>query len=263
MSRTPSFVGTGLVGTRLVRTGFVGTGLVRTRYAGALTAASLLVALGAALASGCGSSSNGNGLAAKSPEAIVAAAKQAAAGAASVHVSGSTVSEGKPISLDMELVSGKGGKGRITLEGLAINLVEVGNAVYINGSAAFYKHVAGSAAAQLLQGKWLKAPAGSSNFASLASLTSLGKLIDTTLASHGKLARGGEQTIDGQKAVGVTDTTKGGTLYVAGSGTAYPLEIVKDGSGAGRITFDRWNQPVTLTAPAGAVDINQLQSGHR
>lgn len=221
----------------------------------------LLLALVLAALSGCGSSSQGNGLSSKSPEQILAAAKAAAAGAASVHVSGSTVTEGKPISLDMELVSGKGGKGRITLEGLGIDLVEVGSAVYINGSAAFYKHVAGSAAAQLLQGKWLKAPAGSSNFASLASLTNLGRLIDTTLASHGKLARAGERTVQGKKAIGVTDTTKGGTLYVASTGTAYPLEIVKTGSAGGKIAFDRWNQPVTLTAPAGAVDINRLQSG--
>lgn len=215
-----------------------------------------------ALLSGCGSSSSsGNGAASKSPAAIVAEAKAAAAGAASAHVAGAIVDEGKPIALDMELVSGKGGKGRITLEGLSIDLIQVGPSVYINGSKAFYSHVAGAAAAQLLQGKWLKAPASGKNFSSLASLTNLGKLIDTTLASHGKLVRAGTKTVNGQKVVGVTDATKGGTLYVATTGTAYPIEIVKSGVSGGKITFDRWNQAVTLTAPAGAVNINQLQSG--
>ncbi len=119
----------------------------------------LLLSLLLALLSGCGSSSpSGNGLASKSPTEIVAAAKLAAAGAASAHVAGSIVDEGKPISLDMELVAGKGGQGKLTLEGLSINLVQVNGAVYMNGSTAFYKHVAGAAAAQLLQGKWLKAP---------------------------------------------------------------------------------------------------------
>jgi hypothetical protein len=222
----------------------------------------LALALVLALLSGCGSSSSsGNGLASKSPAEILAAAKAAAAGAASAHVAGSIVDEGKPISLDVELLAGKGGKGRLTLEGLGIRLVQVGRSVYINGSAAFYRHVAGTAAAQLLQGKWLKGSASSSNFASLASLVNLGKLLDTTLSSHGKLAGAGTKTIAGQKAVAISDTTKGGTLYVAATGAAYPLEIVKQGASGGRITFDRWNKPVTLAAPAGAVSIDQLQNG--
>lgn len=221
-------------------------------------------ALVALLLGGCGSSSSsgGNGVASKSPTEIVAAAKAAAAGAATAHVAGSIVDEGKPISLDMELVAGKGGKGKISLEGLSIDLIQVNNAVYINGSTAFYRHVAGPAAAQLLQGKWLKAPASSGNFSSLASLTNLGKLIGTTLASHGKLSKAGSTTIAGQKAVGVSDVAKGGTLYVASTGTPYPLELVKTGTGGGKITFDRWNKAVTLAAPANAININQLQSGH-
>jgi hypothetical protein len=222
------------------------------------------LALIAALLAGCGSSSSSsdNGLAAKSPEEIVAAARHAAAGAATVHIAGSTVSEGKPISLNMELVAGKGAKGRITLEGVSIDVIEVENAFYVSGSAAFYRRVAGPAAAALLQGKWLKAPAGAGDFSSLRQLTDLGTLIDSALASHGALAHAGTATIAGQKAVGVTDTTKGGTLYVAATGTPYPLEIVKSATPPGRISFDRWNQPVALTPPPNAINITQLQNGH-
>lgn len=229
----------------------------------ALAPALALAALLAGLLAGCGSSSApaGNGIASKTPDEIVAAAKAAATTAATAHVSGSIVDEGKPISLNMELVAGKGGKGRLTLEGLTIRLIQVDGAVYLNGSAAFYEHVAGPAAAQLLQGKWLKAPATGKEFASLASLTDLGKLIGGTLSAHGQLVHAGTRTINGQPAVGVSDATKGGTLYVASTGTAYPIQIVKAGTNGGAITFDRWNQPVTLSAPANAVSINQLQSG--
>ena len=119
------------------------------------------VVLAAAAFAGCGgsSSSSGSGLASKSPEQIVAAAKAAAADAATVHLAGSIIKENKPISLDMELVAGKGAKGHISLEGLGVDVVEVEHAFYIKGSAAFYRRIAGSAAAQLLEGKWLKAPA--------------------------------------------------------------------------------------------------------
>jgi hypothetical protein len=219
-----------------------------------------LVALAVA---GCGSSSSksGNGVADKSPEQMLLATKAAAASAASVHIAGSIVSGGKPISLNMELVAGHGGKGTIAQEGFSIDLVQVGGSVYINGSDAFYKHVAGSAAAQLLHGKWLKAPAGSGELASLSQLTNLSKLIDAALASHGTLARGSQTTVDGQQAVGLKDTTKGGTLYLATTGQPYPLEIVKSGSEGGKVVFDHWNKPVTLSAPANAIDISKLQSG--
>lgn len=224
----------------------------------------LLVPASAAVLAGCGgsSSSSGNGLQSKSPEAVVAAAKQAADHAATVHISGSIIAEGKPISLNMELVSGKGAKGHIALAGLGIDVVEVENAFYLNGSSAFYKHVAGSAAAQLLQGKWLKAPTTTGEFASLAQLTDLGKLIDSTLGSHGALKSSGTTTVAGQKAVAVTDTSKGGTLYVAATGTPYPLEIAKTGTGSGQIRFYDWNKPVSLQAPPNPININQLQNGH-
>jgi hypothetical protein len=224
--------------------------------------AALALALALALLSGCGSSSSsGNGVASKSPAEIVAAAKAAAVGAASVHIVGSIVNEKKRISLDMQILAKKGAKGQITLEGFPIRLVQVGGAVYINASDAFYKRVAGAAAAQLLHGKWLKASLSTSSFASVGSLTNISELIGSTLGSHGKLAVGPTKTIDGRKAVGVTDTTRGGTLYVAATGAPYPLEIVKSGSSGGKITFDRWNQSVTLSAPAGAININQLQGG--
>jgi hypothetical protein len=222
----------------------------------------LLLAVAALAGCGSSSSSSGNGLAAKSPEQIVAEAKAAATSAATVHMTGSIISENKPISLDMELVAGKGAKGHIALEGLGIDVVQVEHAFYLKGSTAFYQHIAGSAAAQLLQGKWLKAPASGGNFASLAQLTDLGKLIETTLASHGTLSRAASANVGGVQAVAVSDTTRGGTLYVSATGTPYPLEIAKGGSGSGRIVFESWNQPVTLAAPANAININQLQSGH-
>jgi hypothetical protein len=219
----------------------------------------VLLVLGA---SGCGGSSSGNGVESKSPAQILEATKAAAKSAASVHIAGSIVSEGKPISLNMELLAGKGGKGRISQEGFSIDLIQTGGAVYINGSAAFYRHVGGTAAAQLLQGRWLKAPANSGELASLASLTDLSKLIDTALANHGTLAKGSKATISGQSAVALEDTSKGGTLYIATTGKPYPLEITKSGKENGKVVLDRWDKAVTLSAPAGAIDISKLQSGH-
>ena len=62
--------------------------------------------------------------------------------------------------------------------------------------------------------------------------------------------------------VGLTDQTQGGTLYVATSGKPYPVKLAKGGAGGGTLTFDRWNQPVSITPPANAIDLAQLRSGH-
>jgi hypothetical protein len=219
-----------------------------------------LVAVGAIVA-GCGSSggSSENGVAAKSPTEILAATKAAADSAGAVHVSGSMVAGGAPITLDLNLVAGKGGKGRISENGLSFELVQVGGTAYISGSSDFYKHFAGPAAAQLLQGKWLKASATTGSLATLASLTDLHKLTDAALGQHGTLAKGAKTTISGQPVIAVTDSTQSGSLYVATTGQPYPVQISKSGAGGGSITFDSWNQPVTITAPTNAISLSELQ----
>jgi len=205
---------------------------------------------------GCGDDAPaGNGVGAKTPAQIVAAAQLAAAGAATVHVAGSIVNGGKPISLDMELISGKGGQGRVALDGVSVELLAVDRGGYLNGSAAFFRHVLGPVGEQL-GGRWLKAPAHRGNFSWIKSLTSLRDLVAAALATHGSLSRAPGKTLAGEPAVAVTDGASGGTLYVAATGDPYPLELVTP---RGTLVFDRWNRPVTLTAPATAVNISRLQ----
>jgi hypothetical protein len=211
--------------------------------------------------SACGSSSSSsNGVASKSPGAIISAADTAITGVKSVRVSGSIVSGGSRITLDLSLAAGKGGRGQMSENGLGFQMVVLDQTVYIDGSPAFWRHFGGAAAAQLFQGKWLKAPANGS-FASVALLTNVHELFTQLLSSHGTLAKGATTTVDGQKVVAIKDTTKNATLYVATTGKPYPVEIVKTGSGGGRVVFDRFNQSVSVTAPAHAIDLSQLQSG--
>lgn len=216
--------------------------------------------VGLAISACGGSSSSGNGVAAKSPSEILSAATTAINGVNTVHVSGSLLSGGSPISLDLNLVSGKGATGSMSEGGLSFKLIDVGGFVYINGSPTFWQHFGGSAAAQLFNGKWLKAPATNSNFASFAALTNLHQLLGAVLANHGSLAKGGSTTVNGQKVVALKDTSMGGTLYVATTGKPYPVEISKSGSSGGRMDFDRINQSISLTPPANAIDVSQLHS---
>jgi hypothetical protein len=222
----------------------------------------LAALLGAVLAlASCGGSS-GNGIASKTPTEILAASKQAADSAKSVHVFGSIVSNHAPLTLDMSLVAGTGASGRLSQNGASFELIAVDGTIYLRGSAAFYRRIGGAAAAQLLKGKWLKAPASTPSLASLGSLTDLRSLLDSTLADHGTLTKGATTSVNGQAVVALHDTARGGTLYVANTGKPYPVQIAKTGQNGGRVSFDRWNAPVSLTAPQGAIDITQLQAPH-
>lgn len=218
----------------------------------------VLLPLAAMLLAGCGGA-KGNGEAAKTAAQVLADTKAAAITATSVHVSGSGANAGSPISLNLYLVGGKGGKGTITLNGLTFQIVRIGDSAYFKGSTTFWQHFGGSAVAALLQGRWLKAPATAGRFASFTPLTDISRLFDAIIAPTDTLQNEGKQKVNGVSVIAIRDSTKNGTLYVAASGTPYPVSIAKSGSGS--IAFDSWNAPVTLNAPANAVDISALTGG--
>ena len=220
--------------------------------AGALALCALAIAA-------CGSSSSsGNGEAAKSANQILSDAVSAAQGASSVRVSGSITDNGQPVSVDLKLVNGKGGSGSMTIQGAPVQIIDVNNTLYMNGSDAFWSKVGGgSAVVALLHGKWLKAPA-TGNFSSLASLTSIHALFSQLLNSHGTLTKGSTKTVNGQSAIAITDTAKSGTIYVATTGKPYPLQLAKSGSSGGAVNFGQYEQAVSLSAPANSIDISKI-----
>ena len=217
----------------------------------------------AAVLAACGGSSGGggssNGIASKSAAQIVTSVAKATQGLSSVHIFGSIVEGGQSVSLNLTLVSKKGATGTLSEQGLSFKITAVGNAVYIQGSKAFWTKFGGAAAAALLDGKWLKVPASNSQFGEFDSLTSSTKLFQQLLDTHGTLEKVGTSTVDGQQVIGVKDKTKGGTLFVATNGQPYPIEISESGKNHGAVHFDNFNAAVTLTAPSNSIDISKLE----
>jgi hypothetical protein len=226
-----------------------------------------LLLVAAALA-GCGGSGKGsstatsNGEASKPATQVLTDAKKAATSASSLHVAGHIVAGGTPITLDLSIARGKGATGKMSTSGLEFDLIRIGNTVYIRGSDAFYKKFGGAAVAQLLHGKWLQAPATKGQFRSLAPLTNASALFGEIISNHGKLANKGVTTYSGRQVVEIEDTSDGSKLYVSATGTPYPVAIIGGKKNqSGTITFDRWNEPVSLSAPSGAIDISQFGLG--
>jgi hypothetical protein len=214
----------------------------------------LLPALVLAALAGCGGSSAG-GIASESPQTILNSSLAAADGLKSVHAAGTIVSGGQHIAIDVELVSGVGGKGQVALGGLTFRLVGLGRYAYLQAQPSVWRQAgAPAAAAQLLQGKWLRTPA-TGQFGSITKLTDIHQLFAALLAAHGQLKTGPLSTVAGHKVVALQSGQ--GTLYVAATGKPYPIQVTNTGSNGGQLTFDRFNEPLALSVPKNTIDLPQ------
>jgi hypothetical protein len=219
----------------------------------------LLAAMTATALAACGGGS-GAAITSDSASQIVAKATSAVESASSVRVAGS-FTEGSgtkhTISLDLRLVAGKGATGSMSEGSGGFDLTVIGSTVYVKGSSEFWKEYAGSGSAARLAGRWLKTSSTSGSFGDLASEVRARSLLSTLLSDHGGLTKGATTTIDGRKVIAVHDASGGGTLYVATSGTPYPIELVKT-SDDSKVSFSQFNAPVPLAAPAGAISTSAI-----
>jgi hypothetical protein len=210
------------------------------------------------LAAGCGggSSSSSNGEATKSGRQVLADARKAAIAATAVHVFGTFTSGGKKLAVDFAL-GNDSGTGFLKQGRARADVVRVGQTAYMRANLAFWRLYGAADAAQLLQDKWLKGSATKQPFAAFGKFLSMKGLIGNALknsGNHGKLTNLGEKTYKGRKVVAVKDSRDGSVLYVAATGTPYPV----GGVGAGSLGFEDWNKKLSVSAPKGAVDISQF-----
>ncbi len=226
---------------------------------------------------GCASSSE-NGVVAKPAGAILAASQTAARTASAVHVSSQSFAttitanktKGKPKTklvrvsgIELQLTSG-GGRARVSLLGHTSEAIRLGSTLYVRGAGAFYTNLARRTGMHLPTGAWLKAPAHSGQLAESAALTESGGelallLRDPTIS----LTKGHTTTIKGQKAIELKETGKlyMGAIYIATTGTPYPILITRHGQQAGETTFTGWNHSVTLQTPAKAIELSSPKHG--
>ncbi|GAA2121045.1 lipoprotein [Actinomadura alba] len=206
-----------------------------------------------------------NGVAAKSPQEILAAAKNALASATSAHVKGKMNDGGGTISMNLRLgrAGGKGTlKAPIGRASHTIALISVDGKFYVK-SPGLWRAVGGAAAANLIGARWVVVPPkNAKDFAEFEQMIDLKKFADEVLKPEGKTITKGEPTvIDGKPAIALIDGKDDSKLYIATTGTPYPLKIepakpAKDGEG---IDFLDYNAPYTVTAPTDVLDLSEIQ----
>jgi hypothetical protein len=187
----------------------------------------------------------------RSADEILAAARAALLRASSVHAKGDLVSDGTPYTIDMRMVRGAGAAGRITLQGKSVTLVRIGDTAYVQFDPAFLRSATNSASSVRLSGTYFKLTARkSAQFAPFVALTDAEQAFGPTLAPAGVVTKGKVTTLNKQRVLDLlVDGGRSGHVFVALSGTPYPVRIVYGSSARQHVDLDGFGARVKLAAP--------------
>lgn len=206
------------------------------------------------------SASPASDLASMSATEVLAQAKAAAKGAGSVHLLGSGTSNGSKIVFDLTIAKASQASGSVTMGVGKLNLVVTPTYVYMKADPSFWSKFGGSAFSSLVAGKWLKAPTNNASFKSFSDLGNFDSRVLSNLKPTGTFTKGTTTTFQGQPVVELKDST--GSLFVAASGTPYPVAIVQPkGKGPGTLLMTDWGRATPESAPTGAdvLDLSKLR----
>lgn len=220
-------------------------------------------ALAALVVGGCGSSSpsssgpSSNGVANESAGQILSSTLSALSSATSVTISGTETKSGKTLQISGVFFSNGDANATLTFSAEPVQLVKIGSTDYLKASSAFWaSNGIPTTDLSKLANVWVSI---SDSLAHVGSALSLQGIASSLTKDVGTLTKGSTSTIDGQAVIAINSSTQG-TLYVATTGPAYPVEAVgKSGSsGIGSLKFTMWNQGTTPTPPAGSKTLAQL-----
>ncbi|MDA8380529.1 MAG: hypothetical protein M0020_06840 [Actinomycetota bacterium] len=214
----------------------------------------IIVAAAAALVGGmsvssCGSAST-SGIAKLSASAILSKAVKALRSASSMRITGSSQQGKSSTKLDLKSYANGDLDGTIEVDGIVAHFIVVKKTDYIKAPAAYWTKIykLGQRQASAMSKTWVSLPDSETSQGAELSIPGIATSITQGI---GTIHQGSTGTINGQSAISIT-STHGGTIWVAASGPAYPIQLVLPGGNAGTGTFNfgDWNKFTPPTAPA-------------
>ena len=175
----------------------------------------------------------------------------------SVRMHGSVKQDSTTTGLDAYFFHNGDASGTLTMDGEDAQLVKVGDTDYIKAGSSFWTKIGtASGAAAKRADRWVSIPDSQVNIGN----DFLTGFADLLLQDLGTLTKGTTSTIEGQPAIALV-SSKQGTLWVATTGTPYPVEAVANGgpSGTGTFVFSDWNSGAHPSAPAGAKPASEIE----
>jgi hypothetical protein len=224
--------------------------LVRAR----LTASTTLVVT-ALLLTACG----GGPLDGKTGPEVAAAAADALEESGAFHLAGTISRDGREGVVDLQL-QGQEAAGTLTLDGMEIELLSVGDAVHVRAAPDFWSSfgIPAEAAAQL-EGRWVLVPAeAAAGFQEFTLAGFVAEIRDPDGEIEDEVT---STEIDGEDAV-VVSLEDGSTLTVLDDDRSYPVEVTNnEGSSSGTLTISGFGEEEDITAPSDALDLAEVVGG--
>jgi hypothetical protein len=202
---------------------------------------------------GCGGGTPSNGLEDKSAAQVQEEAAAALRAAKSVHVIGTSVTDGASAQVDLRIIQDGSSSGTITLDGAQFEITRVGEVTYVKADEGARERLGIPPEMQRLgTGRWLKLSPQEASGLEGFSLDSFAQQLTT---SESPLETEVEQTeLDGTQVV-VISTQDGSKLYIANADPAYPLRGEWTG---GRIDFSEYDVDFQISAPQNFVELGEL-----
>jgi hypothetical protein len=168
--------------------------------------------------------------------------------------------------IDLRMTTAPKAIGTLTRGGHEVSIRRIGNVLYLNGDAGFWQDISNPQLAIMLASRWTKTTKGPEAMEMLFELTEVHnfahKVLDRSPAQQAKLLIVPGIEVDGKPTVGLSNTPAGkeaegsGILYVASNGPALPMQLKLGIDGVHYLKFTDWNKAVTVTAPAGAFNLD-------
>jgi hypothetical protein len=226
------------------------------------------IALSAAACSSSGSGASGATSLSGTPGQIVQKAVNDLKAATSLHISGSVVSSGTNVTIDLTDVAARGCKGTIELDSRAsssstgtaltgtaltgtADLVEVNSTVYMKLNESIFKNLSlpSSLFRSDVTGKYIEVTAKSelANFAQLCDASTLASGFDKEVTGF---VKDGTATINGQATEAFEQPAHAGSDIVYISSPSTPEIVRLQGPASeGQINFTNYNARVRITPP--------------
>ncbi len=232
------------------------------RRAALLLAVATVVATAAAVA-----------YAAQSPKALRATIVGAAGAQRSVHYVAHNVIGNALITLKADVAADRGSQHIVIQLGKRtgkVTIYLVDQTAYVEGDAFGLQALQGLTKAQSTKyaGQWISIPKGDKSYASTAADVTLPSFVHT-ITPRGKLASISGK-VRGVRVVGIRGSVGKGkrrtlmALLAPAKGKKLPLEsdeFAPGESSIGHTAISKWNEPVTVQAPASSTPIGTVRGG--
>jgi hypothetical protein len=212
-------------------------------------AASKPAASGSSAASHPTASPATNGLEHQTAAQVAQAAHAAFQAATSVHTHGTFYTDRRTETFDLRY-EGDSARGTFTVNGATIQIITVGDKAYLKADKRGWKAMGNPDTRGLPVNTWVSAGSAGQMLTPF-SRESLASELTAEQAAHGGAGTVTQSTLAGQKVV-VVSYPDGSKLYVANTGTPYPLRFHDTGA-VGSRDFSEYGAALHITAPPNPV----------